>query len=86
MENDLEIKTAETPLMFHVEPYPINLVFHGDDGDVGKFEYDREKKCWTFEGDADESAKLFVKFVMAHFQSAMDADRDGLLADERSDT
>ena len=32
---------------------------------------------WSFEGDTDESAKVFVKFVLAHLESAGHG-RDGL--------
>ena len=68
-------------LVFHQQPIPINLTFNDDDGEeIGKFEYDKEKKQWFFEGDADESAKIFVRFCMAHFQSAIDGDRDGLIS------
>ena len=60
-------------------PQPINLVFSDDDGkEIGKFEYDKEAKRWTFEGEANESAKVFAKFMFAHFQSLIEGDRDGL--------
>jgi len=77
-DNKLTVKNDEA--MFFFEPRPVNLVFMGDDGEeIGKFEYDKEKQQWTFEGDADESAKMFTKFMFAHFQSILEGDRDGLL-------
>ena len=61
------------------QPQPVNLCFNDDTGKmIGCFEYDPDTKHWTFEGaDMDESAKMFAKFMYAHFQSLIEG-RDGL--------
>lgn len=52
---------------------PINLCFTDDNGDdVGCFEYDKEKKQWTFTGNADKAAKQFAKFMFDSFRSQLD--------------
>lgn len=63
-----------------LQPQPINLSFRDDNGnDVGTFEYNKEKKQWTFDGNADAAAKVFAKFMYSHFQSILEGDRDGIL-------
>jgi len=69
----------EEPLTLTQTPQPINLCFMDDGGTVGEFKYDRDAKRWTFEGNMDEAAKQFAKFMYAHFQSIIDGDHDGLL-------
>jgi hypothetical protein len=63
-----------------LQPQPINLSFHDDDGNrIGEFLYNKDKKQWTFDGNADESAKVFAKFMFSHFQSIIEGDRDGIM-------
>ena len=64
------------------EDWPVNMCFHPVPPQgkelVGEFVYDRDLKRWTFSGNMDESAKIFAKFMFAHFQSLIDGNRDGL--------
>ena len=61
------------------QDYPINLVFHDEGEEIGKFEWNRTLKKWQFTGNMDEAAKQFAKFMYAHFESLMNGDRDGLM-------
>ena len=69
------------PAVLTLSPQPINLCFSDEGGMIGEFRWDRDKKRWTFEGNMDEAAKQFAKFMFAHFQSLIEGDRDGLLED-----
>jgi len=77
--NPYVLKSELAVPVLTLSPQPINLTFSDDDGRViGEFTYNREEKRWSFQGDdMDESAKIFAKFMYAHFQSLIEG-RDGL--------
>lgn len=76
-----EILSIQSPakLFDSTKDWPVNLCFHQGSDLVGEFIYDRDAKRWTFEGNMDEAAKQFAKFMYAHFQSLIEGDRDGLM-------
>ena len=53
------ITGSDTPVV------PQSICFHNADKEVGKFTFDGDEL--KFEGNADESAKIFVDYVIEQF-------------------
>ena len=56
---------AEVPVVFRGEKPAFNLTFDLDGKTIGRFWY--EDKQLKFEGDVDESAKIWIDFVISKF-------------------
>ena len=61
--DQLELVTSGVEVIRFTEP-PTRYSFRAEGEEIGVFEYDTGAKVWKFEGDVDESAKLFVKYVL----------------------
>lgn len=65
--------------------YYLVIVNKPDCKELGSIEFDIAAGKVKFNGDLDESAKQFARFVHAHLQSLQDGDRDGIKFSEAGD-
>ena len=59
------VDPEEVPIAFRSEKSAFNLTFDLDGKTIGRFFY--EDKQLKFEGDVDESAKIWIDFVISKF-------------------
>ncbi len=60
--------------LFLADPVPWGIHFQGDDGEVGKLEFDEHGEL-HFEGNATEAAKIFFNTVIKTNSQALDDGR-----------
>ena len=51
-----------------IAPSKFNIIFYDENGEVGKFWWDRKELQFKFKGNVDKSAKKFIDFVLRSFQ------------------
>lgn len=60
----------------NLPPQEININFtdiaREGNPSIGKFWYNRDKKEWTFEGNADASAQMFAQYMYSSFADIID--------------
>ncbi len=62
-EDQLSLRAGGIETIRFTSP-PTRYSFRAEGEEIGVFMYDTDEKAWKFDGVVDESAKLFIKYVL----------------------